>query len=77
MDFIEGLPPSNGKQIIWVIVDRLGKYAHFIPLSHPYTAVSLAQCFLDNIFKLCGMPNSITSERDPIFIRQFWNEFLK
>lgn len=49
MDFINGLPPSQGKNIILVIVDRLTKYAHFCPLAHPYTAVIVAQVFADNL----------------------------
>ena len=63
MDFIEGLPKSGGKTMILVLVDRLSKYIHFCALSHPYTASSVAQIFLDQIFRLHGMPSSIVSDR--------------
>jgi len=50
LDFIEGLPNSEGYSVIMVVVDRLSKYAHFIPISHSYTASKIAQVFLANIF---------------------------
>jgi hypothetical protein len=71
MDFIEGLPFSQGYSVIWVIVDRLTKYAHFIPLKHPYAAEKLAQVFMNQLFKLHGMPQSIISDRDSTFTSKF------
>lgn len=68
MDFITHLPPSNGKTAIWVIVDRLSKFAHFIPLSNNFTATTLAAVFLKDIYRLHGLPKSITSDRDPLFL---------
>jgi ribosomal protein L21E len=77
MDFIEGLPKSQGKEVILVVVDRLTKYAHFISLSHPYTASDIAQLFLDNIFKLHGLPKVILTDRDPIFTSTMWQSLFK
>ena len=71
MDFIDGLPPSGHANCIMVVVDKLNKFAHFIPLHHPYTSQRVAQAFLDNIFKLHGFPTHIISDRDPIFTSQF------
>jgi hypothetical protein len=59
MDFIEGFPRVGNKFVVLAVVDRFSKYAHFIPLGHPYTVVSIAKVFFDNIIKLHGIPCSI------------------
>jgi hypothetical protein len=77
MDFITGLPPSRQYNCILVVVDKLTKYAHFIPIKHPYTAKIIAELFVDNIYKLHSMPLSLVSDRDPAFTSQFWQEVFR
>lgn len=77
MDLIEGLPPSRGKHCILTVVDRLSKQAHFLALSHRYTALDVAQLYLDNVFKLYGMPDNIISDRDPTFLSEIWGELFR
>ena len=63
--------------MILVVVDRLSKYAHFIAVSHPYIAISIAQLFMDHIYRLHGLPQTIVSDRDPTFLSSFWQELFK
>ncbi|MCH80642.1 retrotransposon protein, partial [Trifolium medium] len=77
MDFITGLPKSKGYEAIMVIVDRLSKYVHFVPLKHPYTAKTIAEIFVREVVRLHGIPLSIVSDRDPIFMSNFWQELFK
>lgn len=72
MDFISGLLVSMRKKFIFVVVDRLNKYAHLIPLKYPFTVVEVAQAYLDHVFKLHGWPRSIVSDMDSVFLSQFW-----
>ena len=71
MELIEGLPKSHIKTVVFVVVDRLTKYAHLIPLSHPYTAAKVANLYIQFVFKLHGMPSTIVSDRDPVFTSKF------
>jgi hypothetical protein len=62
MDFIKGLPLPSTTNCILVIVDKFTKFAHFLPIKHPYTDASIAKIFLDQVYKLHGMPQSIVSD---------------
>jgi hypothetical protein len=77
IDFIEALPKVQGKTVILSVVDRFSKYCHFIPLAHPYTAESVAQAFFADIVRLHGVPQSIVSDRDPVFTSAFWQELMR
>jgi hypothetical protein len=76
IDFIEALPRVHGKTVILTVVDRFSKYCHFIPLAHPYTAESVAQAFFAEVVRLHGVPQSIVSDRDPVFTSSFWKELM-
>ena len=76
MDFITGLPKSEGKNVSMVVVDRLTKYAHFYALSHPFKASTSVATFMETIHKLHGNLKIIASDRDPIFFGKFWIELF-
>jgi len=75
MDFIVGLPTTPHKHdSVWVIVDRLTKTAHFIPVHTTYSAKRYAEIYLDQIVRLHGIPKTIISDRGPQFIARFWEQ---
>ena len=65
MDFVVGLPKSKGFDAIWVVVDRLSKQRHFVPSMTTIDGQGLATLFINNIFSLHGLPDSIVSDRGP------------
>jgi hypothetical protein len=77
MDFITHLPNSFGHTVIWVICDRLTKYVHFIGLPTRFTAKDIAMRFSTEICRLHGPPKSIVSDRDPLFLNNFWKELFR
>jgi hypothetical protein len=75
MDFIVGLPRTrDGYDSIWVIVDRLTKFAHFIPVRTTYTGAKLAEFYMTRIVCLHGVPKKIVSDRGTQFTSRFWEK---
>ncbi|WVZ93943.1 hypothetical protein U9M48_039892 [Paspalum notatum var. saurae] len=75
MDFIVGLPRTQkGYNSIWVVVDRLTKVAHFIPVNTTYSGAKLAEQYISRIFCLHGVPKRIISNRGLQFISRFWEQ---
>ena len=76
MDFIVGLPKLEEYTKIWVMVDRFSKMAHFIPLRTEEHIKELALTFLEEIWRLYGLPESIISDRDTRFTSKFWMSLI-
>jgi hypothetical protein len=73
MDFIVGLPCTrDGYDSIWVIVDRLTKVAHFIPVKTTYSGAQLVELYMSRIVCLHGVPKKIVSDRGTQFTLRFW-----
>ncbi|WVZ89435.1 hypothetical protein U9M48_035844 [Paspalum notatum var. saurae] len=75
MDFIVGLPRTQkGYNSIWVVVDRLTKVAHFIPVNTTYSGAKLAELYISRIVCLHGVPKRIISDRRSQFTSRFWEQ---
>jgi hypothetical protein len=75
MDFNGGLPrTSRGYNSIWVIVDRLTKSAHFIPVATTYRVGQYAKLYISHIVRYYGIPKTIISDRGSIFVAHFWDQ---
>uniref|UniRef100_A0A2N9F8N8 Reverse transcriptase n=1 Tax=Fagus sylvatica TaxID=28930 RepID=A0A2N9F8N8_FAGSY len=73
MDFVSGLPRTSRKHDeVWVVMDRLPKSAHFLPIRMTQSLENLAQLYIRRIVRLHGVPVSIVSDRDPRFTARFW-----
>ncbi|GFZ12689.1 hypothetical protein Acr_23g0010740 [Actinidia rufa] len=76
IDFVVGLPNSpRGCNAIWVIVDRLTKSVHFLPVKTTYSLSKYANLYIAEVIRLYGMPISIVSDQDPRFTSKFWKKF--
>ncbi|KAI3685689.1 hypothetical protein L6452_34945 [Arctium lappa] len=78
MDFVTKLPKTlRGHDTVWVIVDRLTKSAHFLPMRETLPMDKLAKLYIDEVVSRHGIPLSIVSDRDSRFTSNFWDGFRK
>ncbi|HLO99762.1 MAG TPA: reverse transcriptase domain-containing protein [Fimbriimonas sp.] len=77
LDYIVGLPESNGFNALLVIVDRLSKIAHFIPCRNESNSADLARLFFNTIFRHHGLPDTIISDRGTTFTSEFTRTLCK
>ena len=77
MDFITGLPKVQGRDCLYVVVDRLTKFAHFFSISFDYSVAQVAELFFREVVKLNGLPKTIVSDRDSRFTGAFWQELFR
>ena len=76
MDFITGFPKyKKGNNAIWVVIDRLSKVAHFLPVREDITSSKLADLYMARIVPLHGVPLRIISDRGSLFVSRFWQNF--
>ena len=78
MDFVVGLPSTSGQyDLIWVIIDRLTKSAHFLPVETTFSVDQYVDLYVREIVRLNGAPKSTVSDRDPIFTSKFWESLQR
>ena len=77
MDFITGLPKVQGRDCLYVVVDRLTKFAYFFSITSDYSAAQVPELFFREVFKLHGLPKTIVSDRDSRFTGAFWQELFR
>jgi transposase InsO family protein len=77
IDFVEGLPLSTSKNCVLVIMDKFSKFIHFVPLKHPFVAATIAHVFMQQVYRLHGLPLAIISYRDQIFTSQLWKSLFE
>lgn len=77
MDFLTGLPSSEGNTVVWIVTDLFSHVCHFVALPGLPSAPHLAELFFRHIFRLHGLPRRIISDRGPQFAARFWRELCQ
>ena len=77
LDFVTGLPTSEGNTTILTIIDRFSKACRFLPLPKLPSASETAKLICDHVFRVFGLPQDVVSDRGPQFASCFWRAFCK
>lgn len=77
MDFITRLPKAQGKDFIYMVVDRLTKFTYFFAILADYLAKQMAKLFFKEVFRLHGLRKNIDNDRDNRFMAAFWQELFR
>ena len=77
MDFITCLPEVQGRDFICVVVDRLMKFAHFFAIISTYKMIKVVELFFREISGVHGLPQTIASDQDNMFMSLFWQELFR
>lgn len=77
VDFVTGLPPSEGNSVVLTIVDRFSKIVHYVPISKLPSAFETANLLILHVFRIHCIPKDIVSDRGPQFISQVWKAFCR
>uniref|UniRef100_A0A3P9H4I7 Integrase catalytic domain-containing protein n=1 Tax=Oryzias latipes TaxID=8090 RepID=A0A3P9H4I7_ORYLA len=75
LDFVTGLPPSQGNTVVLTVIDRFSKFVLFIPLPQLPTATETTEILVQHVFRHHGIPVDIVSDRGPQFVSQVWKAF--
>ena len=77
MNFITGFPKVQGRDCLYVVVDKMTKFAHLFSISSDYSTAQVAELFFREVFRLHGLPKTIVSDRDSRFTATFWQELFR
>ena len=77
MEFITGMPIVQGRDCLYVVVDRLTKFSHFFAISSDYSAPQVAKLFFREVFRLRRLPKTIVSDKENKFIGVFWQDIFR
>ena len=71
------MPKFQGRDCLYVVVDRLSKFAHFFSMSSDYSTAQVEEIFFREVFRLHGLPKTIVNDKDSKFTGAFWQEIFR